>query len=175
MLYEAWVIMLAVGILLMIVTIVLCFVFHIPELIDELSGNKARRQIKRLKEINAGTGSLDVVATKDVYSAMGSGVLTNNYQYKDSEERVKEVTDEIKAVTSEQFDVVTEEEVPTSYTEDTDGTSIMNDNYNEDEAPTSFVEEESCVTGILEDLEISISGKRTVIVLKEQTSIKEDD
>lgn len=46
------------------------FVFHVPDLVDELSGNKARRQIKRLKELNAGAGIqvLDKADTKDFYS-----------------------------------------------------------------------------------------------------------
>ncbi len=76
MLFSIFVVMMSVGVLLFILSLVLIFVLRIPELIDELSGNKAKRQIKRLKELNSATSSLDSMATKDIYGSVASGALS---------------------------------------------------------------------------------------------------
>lgn len=76
MLFSIFVAMMSAGVLLFILSLVLIFVLKIPELIDELSGNKAKRQIKRLKELNSATSSLDSMATKDIYGSVASGALS---------------------------------------------------------------------------------------------------
>ena len=64
-------IILGVGVLLFVTSLVLMVVFKVPELIDELSGRKAKRQIKRLKELNEGTGAVEGMATEDFYMSAG--------------------------------------------------------------------------------------------------------
>lgn len=76
MLFSIFVATMSAGVLLFILSLVLIFVLKIPELIDELSGNKAKRQIKRLKELNSATSSLDSMATKDIYGSVASGALS---------------------------------------------------------------------------------------------------
>lgn len=180
MLYEVWVIMLAMGIVLLLVTITLVFTLHIPELVDELSGKKAKRQIKRLKEMNAKSGALDGANTKDVYSVINTNCINTSEGYTSDitgsiiEEGVASITKEIKVITEEPEDIIdNSEDASTSYSDvGEDAATGIIGSKDEDEE-TSYVEE-SCVTGILEELEKSISDRRIVVVIKEQSSIKED-
>lgn len=75
MLREMWLIMLISGIVLLATAVLLLFVLRIPELLDELSGRKAKRQIKRLRELNIGTGVLETIGTDDVYLSATSGFV----------------------------------------------------------------------------------------------------
>lgn len=59
--WNLFLIMLSMGILLFALSITLIFALKIPDLMDELSGRKAKRQIKRLKELNIGTDRKSVV------------------------------------------------------------------------------------------------------------------
>ena len=56
------------GVLLIVISIVLIFVLNVPAMLDELSGRKAKRQIKRLRELNVGTGSFDTMSTSGLYN-----------------------------------------------------------------------------------------------------------
>lgn len=78
MLWDIGVIMVCVGVVLLAISLILIFVLKIPDLLDELSGRKARRQIKRLKELNEGTGGLEGMATDDIYQVLPSGSLVSD-------------------------------------------------------------------------------------------------
>ena len=75
MLWDIGLVMVVVGLILLVVSLILVFALKIPDLLDELSGRKAKRQIKRLKELNIGTGSLEGIPTDDFYSSLSSGNL----------------------------------------------------------------------------------------------------
>ena len=79
MLYSIFIIMLVCGSCIFCLSLVLMFALHILDVMDELSGRKAKRQIKHLKELNLGTGSLEGIssglATGDIYQAFSSGSL----------------------------------------------------------------------------------------------------
>ena len=97
MLYNIFLTMLAVGVILFITSFVLLFVFHVPDLIDELSGNRAKRQIKRLRELNSGSNVLESVATNEVYKSLSTGALSvEDIEPEDTDEDIiKEVSKEI--------------------------------------------------------------------------------
>lgn len=70
--------MLLIALLLFLLSIILLFVWRVPELMDELSGRKAKRQIQRLHELNVGTGTFDKLSTNEIYSGISSGTLMNS-------------------------------------------------------------------------------------------------
>ena len=73
--WNLFLIMISVGVFLFALAVILTFVLRIPDLMDELSGRKAKRQIKRLKELNIGTGAIEQMSTEDVYMVASSGNL----------------------------------------------------------------------------------------------------
>lgn len=78
MLRTIWILMLLTALLLFLLSIILLFVWRVPELMDELSGRKAKRQIQRLHELNVGTGTFDKLSTNEIYSGISSGTLMNS-------------------------------------------------------------------------------------------------
>lgn len=78
MLRTIWILMLLIALLLFLLSIILLFVWRVPELMDELSGRKAKRQIQRLHELNVGTGTFDKLSTNEIYSGISSGTLMNS-------------------------------------------------------------------------------------------------
>ena len=181
MLKTIWLCMLISGSLLLIISVALIFVFKIPDLLDELSGRKAKRQIKRLKELNVGTGALGDMATDDIYNALPtSGTLLEETVVEDSNGNDVE-----KHIISYSSDV--EEGKTTDAEEDEDSeTNIIQES--EQEEATSFIEEDerqdegtTCiedeidtgneVSDVLKDIKIYSSNKQVIEVLEEQTSL----
>lgn len=72
MLLNLFYIIFGLGVVMLLTAVVLTFVLHIPDLVDEITGRKARRQIKRIKELNSSTGSIEKASTSDVYKIMQS-------------------------------------------------------------------------------------------------------
>ena len=156
MLWYIGVIMLTVGVLLLVVSLILVFALRIPELLDELSGRKAKRQIKHLKELNIGTGSLEGVATEDFYNSLSSGNMISE-EYEIRSEVAKQVTSEILSKEENKKEDIS--------VEDTDKTQFIE----EDEVPTGFVEdEEDEATGLLVEDE---PKKNVIQLLEEQSSL----
>lgn len=156
MLWYIGVIMLTVGVLLLVVSLILVFALRIPELLDELSGRKAKRQIKHLKELNIGTGSLEGVATEDFYNSLSSGNMISE-EYEIRSEVAKQVTSEILSKEENKKEDVS--------VEDMDKTQFIE----EDEVPTGFVEdEEDEATGLLVEDE---PKKNVIQLLEEQSSL----
>lgn len=156
MLWYIGVIMLTVGLLLLVVSLILVFALRIPELLDELSGRKAKRQIKHLKELNIGTGSLEGVATEDFYNSLSSGNMISE-EYEIRSEVAKQVTSEILSKEENKKEDIS--------VEDIDKTQFIE----EDEVPTGFVEdEEDKATGLLVEDE---PEKNVIQLLEEQSSL----
>ena len=64
--------MLAFGLFGMAVSVLLAFVWKIPDVMDELSGRKAKRQIQGLKDLNIGSGGMDGFSTNELYELLNS-------------------------------------------------------------------------------------------------------
>lgn len=157
MLWNVWLGMVIVGVILLITSIILTFILKIPELLDELSGRKEKRQVKRLRDLNVGTGSLDGVATEDVYQVMSSGSLLSdevNIEVVNTRvEKEPEIEDEGKDLPTSNLDY---EENKTGYVSDGESTSYI---------------DSSDVTNILSDIEKYNITKHTVEIIEEQSSI----
>ena len=157
MLWNVWLGMVIVGVILLITSIILTFILKIPELLDELSGRKEKRQVKRLRDLNVGTGSLDGVATEDVYQVMSSGSLLSdevNIEVINTKiEKEQEIEDEGKDLPTSNLDY---EENKTGYVSEGESTSYI---------------DSSDVTNILYDIEKYNITKHTVEIIEEQSSI----
>lgn len=148
-----WFIMLASGAILFTLSIILFFIFNVPELIDELSGRKARRQIKRLKKLN-GTSDITSINTGEVYSAMSSGSLLSRELNALENGDLKEIPKKpvVKDVHSKV--VSSDEERPTTLLEENQET-----NYMEEEGKTSYMDDSSATYCIrLLEEQTSIGG-----------------
>lgn len=75
---ELWIIMLVLAFVTLGIAILFTFIWDIPNLIDELSGRKAKRQIKMLHELNSSTSTFDKLSTNEIYSGISSGTLLND-------------------------------------------------------------------------------------------------
>lgn len=93
------------GVLGISVSILLTFLWKIPDLLDELSGKKAKRQIKRLRELNIGTGGIEGITTNELYEMInnsgnlvwkniGSGRIDFEQEVKSENEEIEDVEEE---------------------------------------------------------------------------------
>jgi len=144
MLRDIWILMILVGFICLALSVVLFFIWKIPEVIDELSGRKAKRQIQAMRNFNSSTDSLDRFPTGDVYKNISSGSLISR------ELGNTEVKPVIEEITSGRVD---EEEIVTSDLEESNPTSYLPENIEE----TSFLERgimgvNSCSVKILEEM-----------------------
>lgn len=97
---DIWLIMLLVGTLLLIITVVLFFAWGIPSLLDEVSGRKAKKQVKLLHDMNISSGTIDMLSTDDIYASVSSGILpsdkvdkgSGNIEIKDADEEDESTT-----------------------------------------------------------------------------------
>lgn len=70
---EAWIVMLTLGVLLLFISMLLFFIWGIPDLVDEISGRKAKRQIKLMRDINSTTSNISKFSTDEIYHGIPSG------------------------------------------------------------------------------------------------------
>lgn len=184
-------IILGVGVLLFVTSLVLMVVFKVPELIDELSGRKAKRQIKRLKELNEGTGAIEGMATEDFYMSAGGYSITSDIaDISDSiisdslvsdSKRLDTSSSDIGEDTDNQppkEDIVEDseddEESATEMVDDSDEESAtdMVDDSDEDDSPTDIIDEDDQPTDLLsEEDETSKNDTHIITILEEQSSI----
>lgn len=181
------------GVLLIIVSIVLIFVLNVPAILDELSGRKAKRQIKRLKELNVGTGSFDTISTSGLYN-VSTGTQTNistdeedDFDVKDNFVSPTETNDSVvnnsstssESVVETPKEVEDEDSVSTNYFQETGNDSAdleetANTNFLGDDEPVEEDEDEVSTdyfVGLnLRDV-LNSTGK--LVILEEQTSLKE--
>lgn len=197
MLRDIGVIMLCVGVVLLAISLILIFVLKIPDLLDELSGRKAKRQIERLKKLNVGTGSLEGMDTDDVYLALSSGSLVSEdieVQTKISSRDLDEETNtgDIQVDSSGNRDgssgsllssneeentpvsreIKIEEVSKESNISEEDPTGFMDvDETDTEDAATSYVGEGE-VTGMLNEIQEYENNKKVIEIIEEQTSLK---
>lgn len=87
--------MLAIGFILIVLSLVFTVVWKVPSLIDELSGRKAKRQIERMRKLNIASSNLTGMDTAEFYRSMSeenlviNRVKTNNRNSVDSSELSK--------------------------------------------------------------------------------------
>ena len=158
---DLWVGMLLLSFILLVISIVLVFVWNIPGIIDELSGRKAKRQIKLLHELNSSTNTFDNLSTNEIYVGISSGTLLNEELSNiDSVEEVRTL-----GVSSDEDDY----EAPTSYLNDEveEKTSYLDE---DDEVATSYLEEnEDCNTQY--ETGLNVKHNVTIRIIEEQSSL----
>lgn len=181
------------GVLLIVISIVLIFVLNVPAMLDELSGRKAKRQIKRLKELNVGTGSFDTISTSGLYN-VSTGTQTNistdeedDFDVKDNFVSPTETNDSVvnNSSTSSESVVETpkeaedEDSVSTNYFQETGNDSAdleetANTNFLGDDEPVEEDEDE-VATGYFVGLNLGdvLNSTGKLVILEEQTSLKE--
>lgn len=184
-------IILGVGVLLFVTSLVLMVVFKVPELIDELSGRKAKRQIKRLKELNEGTGAIEGMATEDFYMSAGGYSITSDIadisdsiisdslvsdskRLDTSSSDIGEDTDNQQPKEDIVEDSEDDEESATEMVDDSDEESAteMVDDSDEDDSPTDIIDEDDQPTDLLsEEDETSKNDTHIITILEEQSSI----
>lgn len=161
--WNLFLIMISVGVFLFALAVILTFVLRIPDLMDELSGRKAKRQIKRLKELNIGTGAIEQMSTEDVYMVASSGNLLG-------EEVVPKKVHNVESPALPDEDEDEEENIATTdMTVDSDDKTEMMEEGNEEESRTEFIDEDA--TGILQEIQDFVESKHIIEIVEEQTSL----
>lgn len=160
MLWNIGMVMLILGVILLVVSLILVFTLKIPDLLDELSGKKAKRQIKRLKELNIGTGSLEGVTTDEFYMSLSSSghLLSEDYLFDNKPKNNKQK--ELKPVKKED-----------SYNEEEESKTQYMDIDNDEDSPTGFIQDDD-VTGMLDEVNDFIHTKHVINVIEEQSSLE---
>lgn len=154
--------MLAVSIILLVLALILAVVWHIPSLMDELSGRKARRQIDRMRKLNLASSNFSVTDTSEFYKSMNGGDLVPRGVYRD-----KNATSKLGKMVDDPYHSVGSEK---------DGNVGDMGNASEDvirdfeDKVTSFMEEEA---ERAENLQSRVSQRKryTINLVKEQTSL----
>lgn len=148
-----WFIMLGSGGTLFTLSIILFFVFNVPELLDELSGRKAKRQIKRLKKLSQSADISDM-STEDIYSSVTSGSLLSRELKLLENKDILENTSDLKGKV---VDVHIEKSNGVSHICEEENTTLMEEdqvtNYMSDVDETSYMEDRRvpCVIRVLEE------------------------
>lgn len=154
--------MLAVSIILFVIALILAVVWHIPSLMDELSGRKARRQIDRMRKLNLASSNFSVTDTSEFYKSMNGGDLVPRGVYRD-----KNATSKLGKMVDDPYHSVGSEK---------DGNEGDIGNVSEDvirdfeDKVTSFMEEEA---ERAENLQSRVSQRKRYVInlVKEQTSL----
>lgn len=166
---DIWIVMLVCSFLCFFTGLVLVFVWKIPDTIDELSGRKAKRQIKMMHELNSSTGAFDNMSTKEIYSSIPSGSLVDNESMGIMDSELEDTSDMFfNDIEDNNEDSATSimdtTESETSVIEDEVGTELMDDN-----SETGFMEEEA--TGFMDISNTLCSDTLEIKVLEEQSSL----
>lgn len=169
--------MLIVGAVGVFISLLLAFLWKIPDLLDELSGRKAKRQITRMKELNIGTGGIEGITTNELYEMINAsgnlvwGSLGTRSQNLEEDDGKKE--DRVEVATSVNKVVENVSEVPEKSNEkviqsepDIEDSEIDIEEDDDDEVPTGNLTESG------EDFSSINSEKVNVVVIEEQMSIK---
>lgn len=185
-----------IGGLFILIAIILGKAFNIPDILDDITGRKAKRQLKQLKKMNSSTGLLQSMSTGDVYRALqesknSSSVDSSSEQKKEKSERTHEKPAETKQLTNakrpekrkmpEAQKVVVEEEPdfevvdeqPPKISKSTVHTPEEDSDSRDDLSVFISEEELSRVsrTGVISSIHNIGDVKRSVKILEEQSSI----
>lgn len=175
--------MLIVGSVGIFISLLLAFLWKIPDLLDELSGRKAKRQITRMKELNIGTGGIEGITTNELYEMINaSGNLvwgnlgTRSQNLEEEDEKVKgkekvvekvEVASPVNKVVENVGEVSEKKYERVIQTKpDIEDSEIDIEEDDDDEVPTGNLIESG------EDFSSINSEKVKVVVIEEQMSIK---
>ena len=167
--------MLIAGAIGVFVSILLAFLWKVPDLLDELSGRKAKRQITRMKELNIGTGGIEGISTNELYEMINAsgnlvwgnlGTRSQNLEEDDEQEKVEVVPKE-----DERVEEVVEKEAPEpTVPEDVEVVEVENQEIDIDED-----DDDEVPTGNLTESDVDFSNKDNdkvnVVVIEEQMSI----
>lgn len=164
---EIWIVMLIVAFICLAGSILLVFLWDIPSLIDELSGRKAKRQIKMLHDLNSSTSTFDKLSTNEIYSSISSGTFLNeelNNIDKDEVEvyNKKEIIEDVEDDSTSFME--SDDEESTSYLseKEPDSTSFIGV---DDEESTSYLDTKEDM-GVTNEENI-----RKIVILEEQSSL----
>lgn len=167
--------MLIVGAVGVFISLLLAFLWKIPDLLDELSGRKAKRQITRMKELNIGTGGIEGITTNELYEMINAsgnlvwgslGTRSQNLEDDEKEERVEvatpvnRVVENVSEVSEKSSEKVIQSE------SDIEDSEIDIEEDDDDEVPIGNLIESG------EDFSSINSEKVNVVVIEEQMSIK---
>lgn len=165
---EIWIIMIVVGSLLFTVGVILMYIWDIPSLVDELSGKKAKRQIKMLHDMNSSTGTFDKLSTNEIYSTIPSGSLISGELANTSDFN-------ILPISNNSFNF---SESNSSEEDLEESTTYIN---TDEEGSTSYLSVESCESTSFLDVTKgnnvnSVEGfknSKTIKIIEEQSSLEE--
>lgn len=168
--------MLIVGAVGVFIALLLAFLWKIPDLLDELSGRKAKRQITRMKELNIGTGGIEGITTNELYEMINAsgnlvwgslGTRSQNLEDDEKEEERVEVATPVNRVVENVSDVPEKGSEKVIQSEsDIEDSEIDIEEDDDDEVPTGNLIESG------EDFSSINSEKINVVVIEEQMSIK---
>ena len=166
-----WLIFLILAVVCLIVTILLIAIWDVLGILDELSGRKAKRQIKLLHEMNARVSSTNLVTssssiTEDVsvVNEFNSNLIENTPVSESDENSTNTSDNELPSADI----IISSDDVATSYLDndnvstsylDTD--SVFNEEY---EVATSYLD----VSSLNED---NIVKEERLKILEEQSSL----
>lgn len=144
------------------------YIWDIPSLVDELSGKKAKRQIKMLHDMNSSTGTFDKLSTNEIYSTIPSGSLISGELANTSDFN-------ILPISNNSFNF---SESNSSEEDLEESTTYIN---TDEEGSTSYLSVESCESTSFLDVTKgnnvnSVEGfknSKTIKVIEEQSSLEE--
>jgi len=190
---EIWIIMLVLAFICLVGSILLVFLWDIPSLIDELSGRKAKRQIKMLHDLNSNTSSFDRLSTNEIYSSISSGTLLNEELNNIDRDEVgdysnNELVEDVEEDSTSYLSNENIEEDSTSFMEmdDEESTSYLSNEDVEEDSTSYLGSEDSDSTSFLGvddeystsylDMEveknaISNTSIRKITIIEEQSSL----
>lgn len=168
--------MLIVGAVGVFISLLLAFLWKIPDLLDELSGRKAKRQITRMKELNIGTGGIEGITTNELYEMINAsgnlvwgslGTRSQNLGDDEKKEERVEVATPVNRVVENVSEVSEKSSEKVIQSEsDIENSEIDIEEDDDDEVPTGNLTESG------EDFSSINSEKVNVVVIEEQMSIK---
>lgn len=168
--------MLIVGAVGVFISLLLAFLWKIPDLLDELSGRKAKRQITRMKELNIGTGGIEGITTNELYEMINAsgnlvwgslGTRSQNLEEDDEKKERVEVVTPVNKVVENVSEVSEKSNEKVIQSEpDIEDSEIDIEEDDDDEVPTGNLTESG------EDFSSINSEKVNVVVIEEQMSIK---
>ena len=168
--------MLIVGAVGVFISLLLAFLWKIPDILDELSGRKAKRQITRMKELNIGTGGIEGITTNELYEMINAsgnlvwgslGTRSQNLEDDEKKEERVEVATPVNKVVENVSEVSEKSNEKVIQSEpDIEDSEIDIEEDDDDEVPTGNLTESG------EDFSSINSEKVNVVVIEEQMSIK---
>lgn len=140
--------MLALAGVLILLALILAVVWHVPSLIDELSGRKAKRQIERMRKLNLASSNFSVTDTSEFYKSMNGGDMPDRGFTSVNSSLNKMVNDPYKSVNN--------------VSRSTENKGISQSDV--EDSVTSFMEESL-------HSDVTVKKRYTINIIEEQTSL----